>query len=298
MTNIWYCKFLLQLSGGIELNPGPKTNYCKIISIYHWNLYSITSYNFIKNSLLTVYNSIYKFGIIFLSETYLNSETLSNDKNLNVLSYNLISAGHPSNSKRGGACIYFKESLPLTLCNISYLNECISFDILISNKLCNLISLFRSHSQSSGEFDNFVYNLHLTLEALTQKNSFLTAIIWNFNAKFNEWCSVLKTTPEGAKLNNLTPQYGLTQLSKELTHICYNYKSCIYSIFKSWPNLVIHFDKHLSLHENCPHCLIYIKSDLKMFYPPTYERTVWHYQQAGTDLIKRSLENFDWQNTS
>ena len=298
MTNIYYCKCLLQLSGGIELNPGPKPNYCKIISIYHWNLYSIISYNFIKNSLLTVYNSIHKFGIIFLSEPYLNSETLSNDKNLNVLGYNLISAGHPSSSKRGAVCIYFKESLPLTLCNVSYLNECISFEILISNKLCNLISLFRSHSQSSDELENFVYNLDLTLEALTQKNSFLTVIIWDFNAKFNEWCSVHKTTPEGAKLNNLTPQYGLTQLSKELTDICYNYKSCIYLIFNSRPNLVIHFGKHLSLHKNCHHCLIYIKSDLKIFYPSTYERTVWHYQQADTDLIKISLENFDWQNTS
>ena len=30
--------------------------------------------------------------------------------------------------------------------------------------------------------------------------------------------------------------------------------------------------------------------------PPSYERTVWHYQQADTELIKRSLENFDWKN--
>ena len=30
--------------------------------------------------------------------------------------------------------------------------------------------------------------------------------------------------------------------------------------------------------------------------PPPYERTVWHYQQADTELIKRSLENFDWKN--
>ena len=35
---------------------------------------------------------------------------------------------------------------------------------------------------------------------------------------------------------------------------------------------------------------------MKIFYPALYERTVWHYQQANTELIKRSLENFDWQN--
>ena len=116
MLNIWYCKCLLRLSGDIELNPGPKPNSCKSFSICHWNLNSITSHNFIKVSLLTAYYGIHKFDIICLSETYLNSETLSNDENLNIPGYNLIRADHLSNTKRGGVCIYFKVSLPLRLC--------------------------------------------------------------------------------------------------------------------------------------------------------------------------------------
>ena len=87
MSNIWYCECLLQLTGDIELNPGPKPNSCKSFSIYHWNLNSIHSHNFI---MLTAHNSIRKFDIICLSETYLNSETLSNDENLNIPSYNLV----------------------------------------------------------------------------------------------------------------------------------------------------------------------------------------------------------------
>ena len=94
MSNTWYCKCLLQLSGEIELNPGPKPNSCKSFSICHGNLNSITSHNFIKVSLLTAYNSIHKFDIICLSETYLNSETLSNDENLHIPGYNLIRADH------------------------------------------------------------------------------------------------------------------------------------------------------------------------------------------------------------
>ena len=167
---------------------------------------------------------------------------------------------------------------------------------MISNKLCNFISLYRSPSQSSDEFENFVYNLDLTLEALTQNNPFLTVIIGDFNAKFNKWCSTDKTTPEGAKLDNLTSQYGLTQLLKEPTHISDNYRSCIDLIFTSQPNLVVDFGIHPSLHENCHHQIVYSKFDLKIFYPPPYERTVWHYQQADTELIKRSLESFDWKN--
>ena len=233
MSNIWYCKCLLQLSGDIELSPGPKLNSCKSFSICHWNLNSITSHNFIKVSLLTAYNSIHKFDIICLSETYLNFETLSSNENWNIPGYNLITADHLSNTKRGGVCICFKESLPLRLYNISYINECICFEIMISNKLCDFISHYRSPSQSSDEFEYFVYNLDLTLEALTQKNPFLTVIIGDFNAKFNKWCSSDKTTPAGATLDNLTSQYGLTQLLKESANIFDNYRSCTDIIFTS-----------------------------------------------------------------
>ena len=174
MMNIWYGKCLLQSSCNIELNPDPISNSCKTFSICHWRLNSITFHNFIKVLFLTAYNSIHKFDIICLSETLLNSETLSNDENLSGPVYNPIRADHLSNTKRGGVCIYFKESLPLRLCNVSYLNECICFEIeiMISNKLCNFISLYRSPSQSSDEFENFVFNLDLLFEALTQKNSF------------------------------------------------------------------------------------------------------------------------------
>ena len=167
---------------------------------------------------------------------------------------------------------------------------------MILNKLCNFISIYISPSQSSDEVVNFIYNLDLTLETLTQKNPFLAVIIGDFNAKFNKWCSTNKTTPEGARLDNLTSQYGLTQLLKEPTHISDSYRSCIDLIFTSQPSLVIDFGIHPSLHGNCHHQAVYSMSDLKIFYPPPYERTVWHYQQADTELIKRSLESLHSKN--
>ena len=165
---------------------------------------------------------------------------------------------------------------------------------MISNKLCNFVSLYRSPSQSIDEFENFVYNLDLTLEGLTGKNSFLSVIIVDFNSKFSKWCSIDKTTPEGAKLDNLTSQYELTQLLKIPTDNFENYRSWIDLIFISQPNLVVEvgFGLHPSLHENCHHQIIYSKFDLKTFYRQLYEKTVWHYQQVDTELIKRSLEKF------
>ena len=95
---------------------------------------------------------------------------------------------------------------------------------MISNILRNFISIYRSPSQFSDEYENVFGNLDLSLEVPTQKNSFLTVIIGDFNAKFNKWFSTGKTTLVGAKLDNLTFQYGLAQILKEPTDISYNYR--------------------------------------------------------------------------
>ena len=109
------CKLHNNLSGDIWLDPGPKSNSCENFSVCHWNLNSISAHNFSKVSLLNAYTSLHSFDIICLSETYLDSSILSHDPNLEVQGYDLIRADHPSNVKRGGVCIYYKNHLPLKL---------------------------------------------------------------------------------------------------------------------------------------------------------------------------------------
>ena len=92
---------ILFVCGNVELNPIPKNrNSCYNFSICHWNLNSITAHNFAKVNLLRAYNAIHDFDMICLSDSYLDS-TVSSDND------------HPGNIKRGGMCVYFKESLPL-----------------------------------------------------------------------------------------------------------------------------------------------------------------------------------------
>ena len=94
-------------------------------------------------------------------------------------------ADHPSGNRRGGVCIYYKESLPIKMLNINYLQECICFDLKIGSKLCTIVSLYRSPSQSADEFDNFLNKLNLTMESITQNNPFLTVVIGDFNGRKN-----------------------------------------------------------------------------------------------------------------
>ena len=62
---------------------------------------------FAKVSLLSAYISVYKFDIICLSKTYLNSKTPPDDVNLEIVGYNIDGEDHPSNGKRGGVCVYY-----------------------------------------------------------------------------------------------------------------------------------------------------------------------------------------------
>ena len=125
---LWVGSRIISLSGDIEINPGPKLNALnRCFSICHWNLNSISAHMFTKVSLLSAYSSVHKFDIICLSETYLNSETPSDDKNLKIGRYNLVREDHPSNSKRGGVCVYYKSSLPFKVINVKYLQKSISF---------------------------------------------------------------------------------------------------------------------------------------------------------------------------
>ena len=68
----------------------------------------------------------------------------------------MFRADHPSGDRRGGVCIYYKETLPIKELKISYLQESICFDLKIGNKLCSIVSLYRSPSQTSDEFENFL----------------------------------------------------------------------------------------------------------------------------------------------
>ena len=79
----------------------------------------------------------------------------------------------------------------------------------------------------------------------------------------------------------MTSQFGLNQIINEPTHITKNSSTCIDLLFTSQTNLVIKSGVHSSLNPNCHHQIIFAKFDLRIFYPPPYERNVWHYKQTN-----------------
>ena len=183
--HIWLYLILTKRSGDIKQKLGPKSNSSQSFSICHWNLNSISAHNFIKISLLKTYIATHKPDVICLSETYLDSSISNYNYNLEIPGYDLSRADHPSNTKRGGFCVYYRNSLPLKILNIQYLHECINFEIRIGGKLCRFVSLYRSPSQSQDDFESFANSFELNIDTATAHNTFLTVVIGDFNAKSN-----------------------------------------------------------------------------------------------------------------
>ena len=78
------------------------------------------------------------------------------DDDLRINSYKSIQMDHPLNTKRGGFCMYYKESLVVKMINISYLQECLLCEVMIDNIRGCIALIYRSQSQNSLEFQHFL----------------------------------------------------------------------------------------------------------------------------------------------
>ena len=180
----------LQCHGDIEPNPGPRKQKPNYFSVCHWNLNSLIAHNFSKLIQLQAYNSIYKCDFICLSETYLDSSTP--DNLIEIEGYKIICADHPDNIKRGGVCIYYKESLPVRVISTPYFKEALllemSYTIIkkVGNGFCYL---HRSPSQTNDDFDTFLSNFQMLLNEINNHKPSLSVITGDFNSRCSSWWS-------------------------------------------------------------------------------------------------------------
>ena len=155
---------LILLYSDIEKNPGTKSKPDDNLSVYHWNANSISSHHFQKISVLESFVAMHKFDRFYEV----------NDLNLN--GYSLLRAEHLSNTKRGGVCIYYKETLALKVISTPYLNESLLCEVTIGSKKCIIGPVYRSPSQNSDEFESFLSNFKFLLQDISNRNPYLTLL--------------------------------------------------------------------------------------------------------------------------
>ena len=106
--------------------------------------------------MLAAYNSIYRYDIICISESFLESTISDDDNILHTEGYNLIRTDHPDNIKRGGVCLYFKKSLASRKIELSHITECLLCEVNVKGQVGFITVSYRSPSQTISQFDDFL----------------------------------------------------------------------------------------------------------------------------------------------
>ena len=141
------------------------------------------SVKFISNSKITqleAYNCLFKHDFVCVSEIYFDSSILEGDSNFQLDGYRVIRADHPSNTKRGGACINYKKSLSVGALNLINLNECIICEVSVQNCKGYIGVIYRSPSQSTAEFEEFLSKFEGILNTIASSSSLFIIILGIF----------------------------------------------------------------------------------------------------------------------
>ena len=140
-------------------------------------------------SLLQAYNAIHRFDIICLSETYLDNSYHTDDDQLTFPGYNLIRADNSNHIKRGGVCIYYRDTLPVKIINLNILNECLVCELSFASCRVCLVSIYRTPSQSSNEYDTFLLNFEHLLTYLNSLKPHVLLVTGHINVISSSWWS-------------------------------------------------------------------------------------------------------------
>ena len=174
----------------------------------------------IKISLLQAYITQYNCDIICLSETFLNSFIQNDDDTIKIEGHNLIRLDHPSDSKKGGICIYFKKHISLIeRDDICTLDNCLVTAICSQNEKCFLSCLERSPSQRHDEFENFCIKFDILLSQINDKFHICSVATGDFNTRCSRWWRNDITNFAGKGTDFLKSSAGYKQIIDKPTDI-------------------------------------------------------------------------------
>ena len=183
-------------------------------------------------------------------------------------------------------------SLPFRTYNLI----CLVCEIKVKRSKCFITCIYRSPSETEEELNDFCLKFETTCSNIALENPISSFILGDFNAKCTNWWPNGINNQCGLLLDDLSTSSNYSQLINEPTNFePHKNPSCIDLIFTTQPNLVLDSGVLPSLSETCHHQIIFTKINFQIFLPPPYRREIWHFKQAQTNCIRKSIERFDWE---
>ena len=280
----------LLLRAGIEINPGPPPPR---LSFATFNIDSLLARDGCKLPLIEGIDSVYKFDIFGICESYLTPAITNSKLIIDGFSPDPICADSPTEGRpRGGVCLFYKDHVPLKhRPDLEVLSECIVCEITIKKKQIFYILAYRSTNQPPDIFESFITNLQLILDKIYSENPFAIILTGDLNCRFPLfWDEESFESPEGNSLGNLALINGLEQIINQPTHFPRpGVATCIDHIFTNQRNIIINSDVIPSPDPLCKHYVNHGQINLSSPSPPPYKRTIWDFNKANIPSISDSL---------
>ena len=213
----WNCIFLVHFITEALFRYSISHTIHKIIPLIWWRLAWFSGSWFYNCTRLGAYNSTYEHEFKCLSETHLHSTT--SKILIPVKGCKLVYANHPNNIKRGSICFYYKESLPVSVISLTYLNQELFLQITYNSKKVIVFVIYRSPSQNKNEFKLFLSKFEQLLNDVNKRKPSLSVITGDCNARSSSWWANNNNMAERPKLYLYTLANGFSQFINKPTHM-------------------------------------------------------------------------------
>ena len=148
--------------------------------------------------------------------------------------YTFVACNNPSNTRRDGVGLFYKNDLPLKIRMDLAFDESIVAELIFGRKKIFFTALYRrlSCTHGSQEFFKFLIELKTLYESLKKENTYCIFVSGDFNGHSKLWWKNGDTNAEGNEIEQLTSWLGLNQLIQEPIHFePHRNPSCIDLIF-------------------------------------------------------------------
>ena len=187
-ATFWYFQLVIYLSNDISKNPGPEPHFQNnFFNFMSWNLNSLAKDNFHRVSLIEAHNSFFNYDLISVSETSLNDSVELPEPLLNE--YTFLPANNPTNTRRGGVGLFYRNSLPVVVRIDLSFDESIVVELKYGRKIIFFTVLYRSpaFNHNSLEFQAFLSNFKNLYLKVKAENPFATFFTGDYNAHSQFW---------------------------------------------------------------------------------------------------------------
>ena len=138
------------------------------------------------------------------SETMQNSTVSNKEIEIEGFSKEIYRNDHPSDTKTGGVCVYFREGLAIKhIKDLGSLQKMVLTEIMIARKEILFTTIYRSPSKNSEQFGNFMNKLQIALNRMQSERPHSLILTGDFNCRSTQWWAQDVENPEGTALHEL-----------------------------------------------------------------------------------------------